>query len=155
MYAAYEGERLALSKCGLMDQCVVMGKNRVAVMFFNALKTSDDGNCDEDHDKTRNRGAFDSYEIENYLHSQETPVNLSQAREMATIPVKLKLLTVLRPLYFVFADLNASKNTVKILSDLNDCFPIPKSESQVFWCLDSYFMYFFLITSLKMDIKSW
>lgn len=42
--------------------------------------------------------------------------------------VSVKTLTVKTPLYFVVANLNAGKDTVKILADLNKCFPFAQNE---------------------------
>ena len=42
--------------------------------------------------------------------------------------VSVKTLTVRKPLYFVVANLGASKDTVKILADLNKCFPFAQNE---------------------------
>lgn len=36
-----------------------------------------------------------------------------------------------KTLYFVVADIGASKDTVVILRDLNNCFPVPKSATEV------------------------
>lgn len=36
-----------------------------------------------------------------------------------------------KALHFVVADLRASKDTIKILRSLNDCFPVPTSEAEV------------------------
>lgn len=44
-------------------------------------------------------------------------------------PCDIHLLECKSPLYFVFADLMASKNTVTILRDLNKCFPFPENPS--------------------------
>lgn len=40
-------------------------------------------------------------------------------------------ITCAKSIYFVVADLRAHKDTVKILKDLNSCFPFPKGEIQV------------------------
>jgi galactokinase len=82
MDIAYQGEMLTPSRCGRMDQCVVMGGGNIGMMEF------DNGESN------------------------------------------LKLLKCSSPLYFVLADLNAAKNTKKILQDLNDCFPFPSNEQQ-------------------------
>ena len=42
--------------------------------------------------------------------------------------VSVKTLTVKTPLHFVVANLNAGKDTVKILADLNKCFPFAQNE---------------------------
>lgn len=42
--------------------------------------------------------------------------------------LKVDSLIVGEDLYFVFADLKAQKNTVKILADLNKCYPYPQKE---------------------------
>jgi len=44
--------------------------------------------------------------------------------EINVKPLKLK-----SPLYFVISDLNSKKNTVKILGDLNKCYPFAESEN--------------------------
>jgi hypothetical protein len=43
----------------------------------------------------------------------------------------LRILANKAPLYFVVADLNATKDTVCILRSLNDCFPVPSESNQV------------------------
>jgi len=43
----------------------------------------------------------------------------------------LRILRCPQTLYFVVADLNASKDTILILKSLNDCFPEPKDSLQV------------------------
>jgi galactokinase len=42
----------------------------------------------------------------------------------------LRLLPCKRPMHFVVADLNRSKNTTKILQALQACFPYPRDETQ-------------------------
>lgn len=42
--------------------------------------------------------------------------------------IYVKPLTVKVPMYFVIADLNASKDTVKILGDLNKCYPFAQND---------------------------
>ena len=42
--------------------------------------------------------------------------------------IEVKNIKVKKPLYFVFADLMAKKNTIKILGDLNRCYPFPETE---------------------------
>jgi UTP-glucose-1-phosphate uridylyltransferase/galactokinase len=42
--------------------------------------------------------------------------------------IAVERLLVKTPLYWVFANLNAEKNTIKILSDLNKCYPFAESE---------------------------
>lgn len=44
--------------------------------------------------------------------------------------VSVKTLTVKSPLYFVVANLNAGKDTVKILADLNKCFPFAQNDTE-------------------------
>ena len=44
--------------------------------------------------------------------------------------VSVKTLTVKTPLYFVVANLNAGKDTVKILADLNKCFPFAQNDTE-------------------------
>lgn len=45
--------------------------------------------------------------------------------EISVKPLKLK-----EPLYFVISDLNSKKDTVKILTDLNKCFPFAETETE-------------------------
>lgn len=45
--------------------------------------------------------------------------------EIAVKPLQLKV-----PLYYVIADLNAGKDTVKILGDLNKCYPFAQNEKE-------------------------
>ena len=42
--------------------------------------------------------------------------------------IEVKNIKVKKPLYFVFADLMAKKNTIKILGDLNRSYPFPETE---------------------------
>lgn len=44
--------------------------------------------------------------------------------------VSVKTLTVKSPLYFVVANLNAGKDTVKILADLNKCLPFAQNDTE-------------------------
>jgi UTP-glucose-1-phosphate uridylyltransferase/mevalonate kinase len=64
---------------------------------------------------------------------------LDQACAFGTVPVCMRFdgddisverLTVKKNLYWVFADLNAKKDTVKILSDLNKCYPFAENEKE-------------------------
>ena len=75
-----------------------------------------------------------------YIGEQRTPSRcgrLDQACAYGVNPVRMifdgneisvKPLTVKAPLYWVIADLNSHKDTVKILSDLNKCFPFAENE---------------------------
>ena len=45
--------------------------------------------------------------------------------EISVKPLKIK-----KPLYFVISDLNSHKDTVKILADLNKCYPFAESEAE-------------------------
>ncbi len=42
--------------------------------------------------------------------------------------IDVKSIEVKKPLHFIFADLNAGKNTIKILSSLNRSYPFPESD---------------------------
>lgn len=44
--------------------------------------------------------------------------------------IEVQTLNVKKPLYWVFADLCAEKNTIKILADLNKAFPFPSNEKE-------------------------
>ena len=44
--------------------------------------------------------------------------------------IEVRSLNVKKPLYWVFADLCAEKDTIKILSDLNKAYPFPNSEAE-------------------------
>ena len=44
--------------------------------------------------------------------------------------IEVRSLNVKKPLYWVFADLCASKDTIKILSDLNKAYPFPNSDAE-------------------------
>lgn len=72
------------SRCGRMDQCVVMGTGAIGVMEFDCTK------CE------------------------------------------LTKLICGAPLYFVVCDLNAFKDTMVILRELNACFPHATNDTQVF-----------------------
>ena len=82
MEMAFQGEMLTSSRCGRMDQCMVMGKESTALMTF------DNNSLD------------------------------------------LQVLSCVSPLYFVVADLNAGKDTVYILNELNKCFPYASNSTQ-------------------------
>ncbi len=45
--------------------------------------------------------------------------------EISVRPIKIK-----KPLYFVISDLNSHKDTVKILADLNKCYPFAESDTE-------------------------
>lgn len=80
-----------------------------------------------------------------FMGEQRTPSRcgrLDQACAFGTRPVimtfdgmdvRVRPLALKKPLFFVIADLKAGKDTVKILSDLNKCYPFPttKLEKQV------------------------
>ena len=83
MEAAYRGEMMTPSRCGRMDQCVVMGAGSIGLMDF------DGEDC------------------------------------------HLRIIACNQPLHFVVADLKASKDTVKILGSLQECFPFPLDSTQV------------------------
>jgi len=64
---------------------------------------------------------------------------LDQACAFGTIPVcmhfdgddiNVERLSVKRNFYWVFADLNAKKNTIKILGDLNKCYPFAETDRE-------------------------
>lgn len=77
-----------------------------------------------------------------YNGEQRTPSRcgrLDQACAYGVNPVRMyfdgteinvRTLTVKTPLYFVVANLNAGKDTVKILADLNKCFPFAQNETE-------------------------
>jgi galactokinase len=44
--------------------------------------------------------------------------------------IKVELLNIKKELYFVIADLNGEKDTIKILSDLNKCYPFAETEKE-------------------------
>ena len=44
--------------------------------------------------------------------------------------IEVRSLNVKKPLYWVFADLCAEKNTIKILSDLNKAYPFPNTDAE-------------------------
>lgn len=75
-----------------------------------------------------------------YFGEQRTPSRcgrLDQACAFGIVPVnmvfdgseiKAKPVTIKKPMHFVVANLNAGKNTVKILGDLNKCYPFAQNE---------------------------
>lgn len=77
-----------------------------------------------------------------YIGEQRTPSRcgrLDQACAYGVNPVRMtfdgneisvKPLTVKSPLHWVIADLNGHKDTVKILADLNKCFPFARNETE-------------------------
>lgn len=77
-----------------------------------------------------------------YLGEQRTPSRcgrLDQACAFGVNPVVMNFdgseldvdrISIKKPLYYVFADLMAGKNTVKILSDLNKAYPFPQNEKE-------------------------
>lgn len=78
-----------------------------------------------------------------YWGEQRTPSRcgrLDQACAFGVNPVSMvfdgnevdvERITVKKPLYYVFADLMAGKNTVKILADLNKAYPFASNEKEV------------------------
>lgn len=78
-----------------------------------------------------------------FIGEQRTPSRcgrLDQACAYGTKPVHMvfdgddisvKPLKVAKQLYWVIADLNGEKNTVKILSDLNKCYPFAQTDKEV------------------------
>lgn len=85
---------LTPSRCGRMDQCVVMGPGAVGLMCFDA------------HHCTLRRLTLPTSSTESSTDGKYG-------------------------FYFVIVDLKASKNTVVILRELNECFPHPANETQV------------------------
>lgn len=81
MESAYQGERLAQSKCGKLDQICINGECLVKMTFY--------------------------------------PENIDIE------PIKVK-----SPLYMIIADLNATKDTKKILNALHTCYPFAENEKQ-------------------------
>ncbi len=77
-----------------------------------------------------------------YLGEQRTPSRcgrLDQACAFGVKPVAMTFdgnelqaerITVGKPLYYVFADLMAGKDTVQILADLNSAYPFPRNEKE-------------------------
>lgn len=77
-----------------------------------------------------------------YWGEQRTPSRcgrLDQACAFGTVPVAMTFdgneldvepITVKQPLYYVFADLMAGKDTVKILADLSRAYPFPHDEKE-------------------------
>lgn len=77
-----------------------------------------------------------------YWGEQRTPSRcgrLDQACAFGVNPVAMTFdgneldvdrITVKKPLYYVFADLMSSKNTVKILADLNRAYPFPHDDKE-------------------------
>jgi UTP-glucose-1-phosphate uridylyltransferase/mevalonate kinase len=64
---------------------------------------------------------------------------LDQACAFGVVPVCMRFdgddiaverLAVKEKLYWVFADLNAKKDTIRILADLNKCYPFPETETE-------------------------
>lgn len=93
-----------LSKCGRMDQCVVMGPGAVGLMTF------DGANCS----------------------LRKLTLGSATARSQGCEPPEGDNSKIPgRGLYFVVVDLKASKDTVTILRDLNRCFPYPQNDTQV------------------------
>lgn len=82
MEIAYKGEMRTPSRCGRMDQCVVMGQNAVGYMEFH-------GNL-----------------------------------------CTLKTIRCGKALHFVVVDLNAFKDTIVILRELNNAFPFASDDKQ-------------------------
>ena len=95
------------SRCGRMDQCVVMGPAAVGLMQFDGarcsltkLKLDCKRKC-ESESKSKSDSSMGS--------------NCAQRAS----------------LYFVVVDLKAAKDTVVILRDLNACFPFAADSTQV------------------------
>ena len=97
------------SQCGRMDQCVVMGPGAVGLMKF-----------DSDHCSLRRLSLPTSSQTSSSTHP-----------EASTNSVDCTGCDQKTGLFFVVVDLKASKNTVVILHELNECFPHPRNHTQV------------------------
>lgn len=107
---------LTPSRCGRMDQCVVMGPGAVGLMEFDNTQCT--------------------------LRKLHLPATFPTAAPAdATLPIALhdparvaaeRNGFIQNPaLYFVVVDLKSTKDTVVILRELNECFPFPANETQV------------------------
>ena len=128
---------LTPSQCGRMDQCVVMGPGAVGLMEFTGegcslrqllLPAS-----------TNTRGIIQP-PVEQILISEVasstsngSSVSSSDPSSHPTIEdtTAAAVVDAEKGLFFVVVDLGASKDTVKILGDLNACFPYPSNPTQV------------------------
>lgn len=99
-----QGEMATPSRCGRMDQCVVMGPGAVGLMTFGSDRCS------------LRRLSLPA--------STSTPIDITSTPNSNTVTSKPGF-------YFVVVDLKASKDTVVILRELNDCFPHPSNDTQV------------------------
>jgi galactokinase len=100
MEFAYQGEITTPSRCGRMDQACAYGNRPIAMIF--------DGDCTERSALVPNR-----------------PLGDGKANRTHIIELKVP-----KDLFFVIVDLGASKNTQKILTQLNECYPFATNEVQ-------------------------
>ena len=146
MELAYRGECYTPSQCGRMDQCVVMGRDKVGLMEFtgdlhpppSAISTAPTSPIPVTP-ATANTGSSSStlpHGSGAYTtHSSSSPspsiipsiITLPSPR----LPADIRVLYNHAPLYFVVGDVMGHKHTVTILRELNDCFPYPRDSKQV------------------------
>jgi hypothetical protein len=108
---------LTPSRCGRMDQCVVMGPGTVGLMTFSGTSCT----------------------LRKLTLGGHSPGNSTGVPHGATATACTKPSDsasngaggTCSGLYFVIVDLMAGKDTVTILRELNQCFPFPDNDTQV------------------------
>ena len=131
MQVACKGEQYTPSSCGMMDFCVAMGGGRVAVMTMSEVmevtvtQTQREVTVkastmeEEEHKEYKEEQKEDEKEKEKEKEGKSASESKKSKQHCS-----LSLLHNPQPLYFAVADLRAGKDTIRILSDLNACFPV-------------------------------
>jgi hypothetical protein len=107
---------LTPSRCGRMDQCVVMGPGAVGLMTFSGTSCTLRKLTLGGHSPGNSPGEPKCAGTE----CTKPGDNQNNGAEGSC-----------SGLYFVIVDLMAGKDTVTILRELNQCFPFPENDTQV------------------------
>lgn len=145
---------LTPSRCGRMDQCVVMGPGAVGLMEFTgsscSLRKLSLGNCSDCSGSSGSSSATAGADTGAGAAAGACTDGRSSARNGDEESVEGKNGTAVskKGLYFVIVDLKAGKDTVVILRDLNKCFPHPQDYTQVLCSVPLYHGLQLLLTLL-------
>jgi hypothetical protein len=107
---------LTPSRCGRMDQCVVMGPGTVGLMTFSGTSCTLRKLTLGGHSPGNSPG--------------KSKCAGTECTKLGDDPNK-GVGGTCSGLYFVIVDLMAGKDTVTILRELNQCFPFPDNDTQV------------------------
>jgi hypothetical protein len=118
-----------------MDQCVVMGGGAVGVMDFNAAASPVGGGADA-------AGAVCALRILQLPSTAAGPAARVASPNTGATSSGAHGSNGPFVLRFVVVDLKAPKDTISILRNLNACFPVPLTETQVKWVLQRSLAYF-------------